>query len=383
MKRKLSWCLLTEKRLIKKLSYLVVLLMVPFLVWGLQRHATDEAGMVSIGLVTEAKAGSLSDKVIARFMSEKGILRYVRFETEEEALNALSGARVDALWIFPEHLEEDLMKLAQKRRIKPVVRVLEREDNVALVFTREILCSRIYPELMYDAYVDYVQEHMEERASKEEAVLLSKEHLQETYESILWKGSLFQAKTPEAGREEVNENYFLAPLRGLLALWLVLAGFAALLYHKIDERNGVYDATPVKKRLFFSFGLQGVVLMNCGIIYLVACGILGVLQDLGRELLCLALLLIGIAGFCNLIGEVVKRVETIGIMIPFLILVMLVACPIFIDLRNLGAARCVLPPYLYLKAIYSDAYLPFMIGYDVCVLLLCLILNIFSGKRAE
>lgn len=348
--------------------------MVPVLVWALQRSAADEAGMVSIGLATDAEEGSLSDQLIQRFLSEESILRYVRYNSEEEAVKALSENQVDAVWIFPEKLEEDLTRLAKKKSIRPVVRVVEREEDVALVFTREVLCSRIYPELMYDSYVSYVRENISEDLSEEE--------LRSVYDAILWKGSLFQEKLPENVTGTAKDSYFLAPLRGLLVLWLVLAGFAALLYHKMDERHGLYDATPWKKRLAKSFGLQGVVLFNGGIIYLIACKILGVFLNPVWELLCLVLLLVCIAVFCNALGLIFQRMETIGVLIPFMILIMAVASPIFIDLRNLGAVRAFLPSYFYLRAIYQREYILHLAVYAICGVFVCILLNLLPRKRA-
>ena len=83
MKRVLTWFVLTEKRLFKKISYIVVLLMVPVLVWGLMRGARQEAGMVTIGLYADAGEGSFSEAMVRKLMEEKSILKYEIFETEE------------------------------------------------------------------------------------------------------------------------------------------------------------------------------------------------------------------------------------------------------------------------------------------------------------
>ena len=374
MKRVLTWCVLTEKRLFKKISYIVVLLMVPVLVWGLMRGARQEAGMVTIGLYADAREGSFSDEVIRKLTEEKSILKYERFETEEAGRKALEESMVDALWIFPEHLEEELRELAGKGRIRPVVRVIEREDDVALIFTREVLCSRIFPKFVYFAYVEYVKTHLGEDS-------ISAEELQEIYDGILWKGNLFSPEVMDQAKTDAD-SYLLSPVRGLLSIWLVLAGFAALLYYIMDVRKGVYDMIPQRKRLAYAFGMQGVVLLNCGIVFLAACKILGVLGNPVRETVALLFFLVTIAVFCTFLGMVLRRVEAIGVLIPFAVLFMVVLCPVFLDLRKVGAVRGILPPYFYLKSISSGEYLVNLAGYAVIGLMLCLLMNLRARKNS-
>lgn len=367
MRRIMIWCLLTEKRLLKKISYLAVLLLVPVLVLAMRQGASQESGMVTIGLYTPDEAGSLSDQVLRRLSEEKSVLRYLRYETEEEAIRALESQKVDAVWILPEHLELELEKMAKRGVVTPVATVVEREDDIALTFTREVLCSRIYPEYTYQVYREFVRQKVGDDAP-EEAELL------ERYERLQWKGSIFQAQYLD-GSGEIEESYFLAPIRGLLAIWLMLTGFAAILYHKKDELCGVYDGIPCRKRLLYSFGLQAVVLCNGGVIFLIACGILGVLGPIWRELGLLALFLLMISVFCNLIGLLIGRIEGIGILIPVMTLLMIAFCPIFLSIRAIPWLQSLLPPYLYLGALRGTGRLPWMAVYVGAGALLCLVVN--------
>ncbi|MBP5668893.1 MAG: ABC transporter permease [Lachnospiraceae bacterium] len=375
MRRWMTWCLLTEKRLIKKISYVAVLLVMPFLVLGLRQGARQEAGMVSIGLYTPAEAGTLSDLVLERFMEEPSVLRFFRYRTEEEALDALKSQRVDAVWILPEDLEKDLQKLAQKKMMRPVARVIEREDDIALIFTREVLTSRIFPEYVYEVYKEFCK-------SRVGLAELSEEEFLSIYHANLWKGNLFKAQHLD-GSELAEQSYVLAPIRGMLAIWLVICGLAGILYHKMDELHGVYDKIPRRKRLLYSFGLQAVVLLNGGVTYLIACKILGVFTSLWAEIAFLLLFLSCIAVFCNLIGLLVKGMEGIGVLIPVLTLLMMVFCPIFLNIRKFWMAQALLPPYLYLNLNGSNGghYMLPMLLYAAGGLLLCLVVNLIGRKE--
>ncbi|MCR4598787.1 MAG: ABC transporter permease [Acetatifactor sp.] len=373
MRRIMIWCWLTEKRLLKKLSYVAVLLILPVLVICLKNGSEEEAGMVSIGLYTPAEKGTLPDQLIERFLNDESILRFYRYESESEAVAALAGSKVDAVWILPENLEEQLEKIAKRRAIRPIVKVLEREDDVALTFTREVLCSKVFPEYVYASYRENLERRLGENTPSEEV-------LKQYYDASRWNGSLFQAQYLD-GTEGKGESYFLAPIRGLLAIWLVLAGFAAILFQKMDESQGVYDGIPARKRLLYSFAMQAVVLFNGGVIYLIALKLLGVFTSFFWEILLLILLLISTAAFCNMVGLLFKRIEAIGIMIPIVTLMMVAFCPIFINIRRFWMVQSLMPPYLYLKALHGDGYLKYMIAYALGGLLLCFTINRIKYRR--
>ena len=329
--------------------------------------------MVTIGLYTPDQAGSLSDVIFQRLMKEKSILRFIRYETEEDSLKALSESLVDAVWILPENLETELEKMARKGSVKPVARVVEREDDIALVFTREVLCSRIFPELTYQVYLEFVREKLD-------GDLPQKEELMERYDRMQWKGNLFQPEFLD-GTKEAGESYFMSPIRGLLAIWLVISGFAAVMYHKQDETRGLYDAIPGRKRILYSLGLQAVVLFNGSIIYLLACRVMGIAEQLWHELGYLLLFLVMIAVFCNFIGSLFKKMESIGIMVPILTILMIAFCPIFINIRKYWMLQCVMPPYLYLKVFHGVGYLKYMFLYVVIGGCACTALNQWKYRQ--
>ncbi|MBP1584552.1 MAG: ABC transporter permease [Lachnospiraceae bacterium] len=371
MRHALLRLLLTEKRLFKKISYILVLLMMPLLIAGLSHKADEEAGIIRIGIYSEGGEESLSRRVADGFLQEESILRYIRYDSEEDAVSALSESSIDAVWIFPSDMEERLSQLAEKERIGAIVRVIEREDDVALVFTREVLCSRIFPLFIYDTYTEFIRENLGDDVSEEE--------LRSLYDSLLWTGNLFHGDGSESAETETG-GYLLAPMRGVIAIWMVLAGMAALLYYRYDIRNGLYDAVPAGKRILHSFGLQAVVLTNCGVMGLCAFRILGIMTDPLKEILSMGLYIICISVFCNLLGFLSDSMEAIGVMIPFVIIVMIVLCPVFIDLRQFAMIRTFLPAAQYLAAVYGQKSLLHMCIYALLGGALCIPANLIRNR---
>ncbi len=376
MRRGLIWWYLTEKRLFKKPGYLLVLLMVPVLAWAMGRQAGQEAGMVTIGLCCEEQGG-LSEEILERMISEESILRYLRFDTEQEAVQAVKNGSVSAAWIFPERLEEKLAKMAEKGRITPVIRVVEREDDISLVFCREVLCSQVYPSLAYLTYEGFV----DSKLGADGNVELTEEMFRDFYQSVQVGDDLFVPVYLE-GTADSGEHYLTAPLRGLLSIWLVVSGMAAVLYYKRDEDLGVLDFVPAGRRIKYAFGLQAVVLGNGGIVFLMACGALEILENWRQELVSLLLLLGCIACFCVLLGVLIPKIEGIGLLIPILVILMVVLCPVFLQIRLPWGIQGVLPPYYYLHALYAPGYRRHMLIYFLIGAFACLSVNWIYHKRS-
>ena len=65
---------------------------------------------------------------------------------------------------------------------------------------------------------------------------MSEEELRQAYERMLVEDSLFEMAYLDGGQDmEEDYHYLQAPVRGILATWLVICGLAACLYYMQDE----------------------------------------------------------------------------------------------------------------------------------------------------
>ena len=301
------------------------------------------------------------------------LLQYVDCETEEEAKELLCNYEVDAVWVFPENLQKNLQKVAHNKMIEPVVKVIEREDTILLIMSREILCKSLYPFYAYVSYKDFVINDIG-------LAEVSEEEFQKEYNRTLVEGNLFQMEYLD-GQIEEESNYLLAPIRGILALWLVLCGFAASMYFMQDEKEGVFSRIPVKKKLGLSFVLQAVLLTDAVVVLLIACKMADVFTVLHRELLS-AILFVGcIMVFCNLLRLLCQTLERLGSCIPIMLMGMLVLCPVFLDVKKFRVIQYLLPPYYYLKSIHSTFYLYGMTIYIIVVGIMCVWIYRWQNKE--
>ncbi len=372
MRRAFMLMIMLNKRLWRKPSFLVILCIVPILVAGMSLAAQGESGIMRIALCVQNPEDAVSSQILARLTRKDSVLRYLMCDTEEEAREMVADAQADAAWIFPENLEERLRERIAGGSREPAVTVVEREDSVALIFTREILSKAMYPYISYKAYEEFVRNDL--------GLEIDDRELREAYEATLIEESFFQMEYPDGQAGEDN-SYLLAPIRGMLAVWLVLCGFAASMYYIQDEGKGVYSRVPVRRRLWAAFGVHWVLLSNAAIVLLLSCRVAGVFTSWHREVLSLFLFMCCIVAFCNLLRLLCRTPEYLGSCFPILLLGMLILCPVFIRIRQLAAVRVLLPPNYYLRSVHGDSYLYKMAVYAVVCTGLCVLTDRLQRGR--
>ncbi|MCH5274341.1 MAG: ABC transporter permease [Lachnospiraceae bacterium] len=372
MRRIAVWYILLNKRLFKKWSFLLILCMVPLLVAGLRLAAGQESGIVTIALCMKNPADELSVQVAEQLKGDDGVLRYITCETEEEARELVKSFQADAAWIFPEDLEESLQMAAAYKMATPVVTVVEREDNILLIFSREILSSTLYTYFSYEVYTDFVRDDL--------GITVDEKDLQAAYELVLVEDSLFRIEYFD-GQASENSSYLLAPVRGILALWLVLCGFAASMYFIQDEKQGTFSWMPIKHRLWMAFGFHAVLLSDAVVILLIACKLAGVFTVWYKEL-ANAVMFMGCAlVFCNLVRLLCGTLERLGSCIPILLMGMAVLCPVFLNVNRFRPLQYLLPPFYYLQATHSTYHLYLMAAYILILTALCVFIFLCRNRK--
>lgn len=356
--------ILLQKRLFKKWSFIVILCMVPLLAACMRLAAGQDSGIVTIAVCLRDPSDETAVHALERLKEADGVLRYVYCDTEEDARRMVEGFQADAAWIFPEDLMLRLRETAGHKLVEPVVTVVEREDSVPLTFSREILSSALYPDFSYLVYEDFVRDDL--------GLEVRESMLREAYGQVLREGSLFRIVYFD-GQATEKDSYLLAPVRGMLALWLVLCGFAASMYFMQDERRGTFGRIPVRQKLWVSFGMHAVLLSDAVVVLLAACKAAGVFTAWQKEILNAVFFAGCTMVFCNLARLLSGTPERLGSCIPVLLMGMTVLCPVFVRVDRFRALQYLFPPFYYLNATHSTYHLYLMAAYILVGTGLCMI----------
>lgn len=367
--------MLLQKRLFRKGGFLLMLCLAPLLAAGVGRLSAQPSGIASIALYLP-EGDACAQEISERLLHDGGVLRYLSCRDEEEARTLVETGKADAAWVFAEDLSKRLAELGEKRRVRPVVTVVERKDSVPLILGREILSAAIYPSFSYLVYAGYVREELG-------LTEMTDEELRRVYDSVAVEGSLFQMVYPDKTPGEAEDfTYVQAPLRGILAAWFTFVGLAAALWFMQDEDRGVYGRVPVTRRLAASYLAGAAFLLDAAAVLLLSCKLAGVFTEWKQEVISCAVFAVCVLAFANLLRMVCCTPRRLGMTFLPLLAAMLALCPIFLNLPYFKAGKRLLPPWYYLQSIHNTRYLYEMAVYTAVLVLVSAVIQHLQSRVA-
>ena len=374
LRRFCLWYRLMTKRLLKKPSYLALLLAVPVLTAALTVAAREDTGLITIAL-----AGGEGDPVAMsareQLLNTRGLLRCILFDSPEEAVESVKGAQADAAWIFRDNTEEELQKMVSASGTRGAVIVVEREETVFLRLAREELASILYPSASRMLFRQHLASVSGDKPLPEDSVL-------EPYYRTLSADQQVLIFVYDNGQiQEPIQDFLTNPLRGLLSLLVVLAGLASCMFYYAEEDAESFLRIRGAAGLLLPLLCHVCAMVPVALAGLIAMAVSGMLRGLGTELLLSALLCISSAGFCETLRRLCRKQELLGAFLPILMMVMLVLSPIFLHFKQFAILRSLLPPVYYLNGAYRGApQLRFLLYTAVALVLGTLIPPPVKGK---
>ncbi len=368
IKRILTWALLLNKRLFKKPGFLVILLLIPALVFGVNLMAQEDSGAVTVALAMEDPEDPLANEIVDSMIGSSRLLRFISCQSPQEARSMVAGGKADTAWIFGEDLQESIDRFAGNiHRRNAFVTVVQREETVLLQLAREKLYAAVYPHCSYALYRNYLDENVPELPA------LTPEQLRKYYDAIQAEGAdlfEFSYADPEESTEDAETvSYLLAPMRGLLSVMVLLGGFAVALFYMQDEAAGKFDWIPEHKRFWFAAGYHLIAVVNVAAAALMAILLSGLSVSLGREILLMALYALMTTGFAMVVRQLTGKAGYLGALIPVLTVAAIALCPVFFNFSSLRMASMLLPPYYYLNCVHNVGFMLWMLGYTAVLYL--------------
>lgn len=374
--RNFLWLTLLNKRLLKKISFLVILCSIPFLVIGVNYMASLESGMLKVVLCQEEAEDDLYVSIKDKLYEHGNMLQFIEAEDSKEAELLVRSGQADVAWIFPKDLQGQIETfLSNDFNEEGLIKVLEKEDNVALRMSREILFGELYANISYSLYTQYVTEKL----LLEESI--TDEQLREHYENTNMEGSMFVFSYLDGTEGDITTSYLLFPVRGLLAVVIALCGLAISMYFMQDEEKGVFTWMPLNKSVWGSWLYQLPGLVDVCTIVLIALFFADIFTNWLTELVLMAMYLLMVAGFSDVVRRLCGKPIRLGAIIPMLILVMLALSPIFMGAFDAKPIQILLPSYYYLNAIHNRYYWIWMLVYIVVVFVLDSVLLRFQSRK--
>lgn len=379
MKKLIKWCALLTKRLYKKPTFVVLLLLIPALVLGYNMAAAEDSGMITIALAQEDNEDAMASDVVTELMESSRLIRFVRCESPEEAENQVRTGQADAAWIFEADMEKKVYNfLATRSKRNAFVRVLERESTTALMLTHEKLGGAVYACCSEALYLSYIRENVPEMNEVSDEELLSYYYDVSLDHDLFEFSYLDPAKPTE---DAASASYLMTPVRGMLAVVIVLCGLAASMYYIRDGLAGTFAWVAERKRPLVELGCQMISVVNVSVVVLISLAVVGQTVGIGRELLVMLLYALCVAVFGMTLRRLIGSLRGLGTLLPLSVVVMLVVCPVFFDLGALRELQYLFPPTYFINAAYSDKFLLYMPLYTLALAMVYFLSGVILKRK--
>ena len=357
IRRFFLWYGLLSKRLLRRPGYLAVLLLIPLFALALALFSRQESGVVTVALCLEEPADAAARTTAERLLNAESILRCSAYPDPEAAREAVRSGQADAAWILPADLEKRLDFFARYGSGGSIT-VVEREENVFLMLAREKLYAALYPELSFSVFRNFLVNE------------LGADALRGAYAGGFTAEELIRFTYVDGSEIEPDGRYLTAPLRGILALLLLLCGLASGMYCYREEREESFVWLSRPKRRLLPLLCHLTAMVPAALAVLAALYLSGLWLGLGREAVMMLLYLPCCVLFCEVLRCLSPREEHYGALIPILAVAVLVLCPVFVDLQLPLPFRALLPTSYYLKAALGSLALRPTLFYLAALLLL-------------
>lgn len=358
LKKLFIWYLLLNKRFLKKPGLWAILIIIPLLVVALGIVSMQDSGIISIALAAEDNSDSLATSVIDEISKDDRLMRFVISKTPAEAEELVKSGKVDAAWIFPDNMEQRLTDFVTTKQ--SLIRILEREETVPLMLAREKLCGIVYKNCSSTLYIKYIRSNLKELNN------ISDDKLMEYYNTVKVEGDElfeFSYTDPDHATDDAKAGYLMTPVRGLMAVMLILSGLAAAMFYNDDDDFGTFAWVSGNHKPFVAGVFHIIPISLTAVSMLLSLYFSGLWVGIIREILIAFLYVICVAIFCMIIRLICRSNKVMGAVTPIMILAFMVVCPVFIDIKILRPVQYFLPTFHYLSAVHNDKFIIFMVIY--------------------
>ena len=337
------WFFLSAKRQLKRPAFVVLLVGVPLLLYGVSYLEQKDSGKIAVGIYAE-DAG-LAKEIADTLVKKEGMLQFYLCQNEESLKAEVASRKAECGYILPADLKEKL----DGNKMKRSIRVYTAPSTVLQALSSEVVFAALIERYGRDLLTDFVKK--DELFSEFHGDAAAVGQLFDKYDQ---NGSTFSFAYETVGGKSANEMPEKAtfPVRGMVAVYLFVIGLFSAVTLVQDEKKGLFIPVSYHLKIGSKFVsiLAPVALAACS--GLLAIWASGNLTAVGKEVGVLAIYVMAIALAGYLLKSIIKNKAILINLIPFMTLGSLILCPVFIDIGKWIPGLAVLGkfflPYYYL-----------------------------------
>lgn len=357
MKKIFTWFILFQKRILKKPMFQVTLFLIPALLLLLFAFKQSNNSLVKVAL-SYGKEDVSKEFAKELFESTNDVIQFYECDNEEEVYTDVLKGKAECGYVINDSISEYVKSGGTKSNGKPI-KVVNKNSSVTTMVLNEMIVGKIFPKITYKVLQEFMQENQADLINIEG----EEEKMAEYFEYYRKPEMMFKFEYAN-GKEnmllnQTNNNYYMMPVRGILAVLILVAAMSGILMLSNDDKKGAWQWIKLNNRYLFNYAYVYMTIFLVALCSLAAICFTGISTSIFTEIFIMLIYTLLVTGFCNFLRALVRNIYFLCSLIPVLVLISLVICPVFVDLGSIvpgmDIVRLFIPVNYYLEATYSAA----------------------------
>lgn len=386
MKTMFCWFFLSCKRYLRKISFLLILLALPagtYMIRGLEEQEGQEVRIAvcaegdeggeranreeeknlvpdrDIGTessreeqqndISERTAGTVTVQETAgrqipleiqlrdalvqeKNSSDRPLFRFYECQNEEQVKAEVASRRAECGYVISRGLRDKLDRKDYRRCIQ----VYSAPSTVLAALSTETVFAALASLYDRELFLNYVTTAQVTSVADSEVLTQLAGGL---YDKWMGNGSTFRFEyryrsTKGQVLEKESQSFPVFPVRGIVAVYLFIAGLYSAVMIGIDEKKGLFLPLNRSRQWLCRMAVLGAPVFLTSLSGLGALITGGSFQGIEREIVAMGIYCMGICVFSFVIKGICQKPQTVCCMIPLFLVGSLIFTPVFLDIRQ-------------------------------------------------
>lgn len=346
MKKIIIWFCLFSKRYLKKMSFLVLLILLPLISIGLGAIESEENQGTRIALYSEEDG--IARDIIESLLAYEGYFTFYESTSKENLINDVKTRKAECGYVFFQGMEEEI----SNGKVKGQIGVYIAPSTVLNSVSQEVVYSKfmeIYGRITVETFIDTDVMFAEMDLDKVKNEIIT------SYEEIKNSDGVYTFEYQQLNtvlEDSDFEDISIFPVRGIIAVYIFAVGLFSAVNCLKDKEEGIFGLVSYEFEPCANLIAIGTPVFWVGISAFLALLASGITLPLYFEMIVLSVYMLAVILLCDILKSLFKSGIQLCSIIPVVIIGALIFCPIFIDLTGILPVFNVLQkiwlPYFYL-----------------------------------
>ncbi len=348
MKQLLLCNILFIKRAFRRLSFLILLILIPILSILYKNNVTKHSSPnITAGIFLENET-DYANNIIDRIATQYGSVRFEKCRDIETLKKRVMTGVYECGYYFPSDFDEMLIA----SDMQDLITVYTSPATMTVSLANEYVYSEIFREYVFNRLIEYIRT---DAVFKDSDLSGIEELLRPAYDEYINSDATFSfefmnSKSEVTDNSKLYTSFSLASVNGLLSMFVMFAGFMGVLNLYKDNKRGIFFAFSGNTRTLAKMSEIFIMTLISSVVVLITIYICGISDGLLVEILRLLIYMLICCIYLYMIYLVTPNQFIFATMIPLLTLGSAVFCPVFADLSE------VIPFIKYFSWVFLPKY---------------------------